>query len=309
MRKKIVWVRIQGGEPCLTFNRILNTITFAVESLNVIRANNLNYFKTTRAVIQTNVITFSNLTITQVTQILSHLQNLLNKLDNGKLIIEASFKSANNPNYLIPQVKGYSVLLNRIITPLWLQGFNNIAVYPLAGLGPSIDGHNLFIVPIDPTQLPDEYPLFHHSTWDQLFRRLVEDFINNIVPNYTAYNDFRNNPLTDGGKKLAVEELEPTQFQSSWISGYTGRYNECSVDIAPISRILRKLTDNIPTNPQWIKWYNSWASGKLFGKSPTWTSVLNQIPVSSNPNNLLFIVQEMNDYFYPSHPIRHYPYL
>ncbi len=38
-KKKIVWIRIQGGEPCLTFNRILNTITFAVESLTIVHQN------------------------------------------------------------------------------------------------------------------------------------------------------------------------------------------------------------------------------------------------------------------------------
>jgi len=307
-RKKIVWVRIQGGEPCLTFNRILNTITFAVESLNEIHTNGLNYFKTTRAVIQTNVIMFSNLTRNQIDRVHLHLKNSLNNLNNGKLVFEVSFKSPNHSTYLTPQIKGYEVLLRQIIMPLWHQGFNNITVYPLAGLGPSIDQHNLFIIPIDPQLLPNEIPIFHSSTWSQQFRDLVNDFINNIVPNYNAYVDFRKNSQTNGGKKLAIEELEPTPFQSSWISGYAGGYNKFIVNVIPINRILRKLTNGIPTNPKWKSWYNSWTSGMLFGKS-TWNSVLNQIPASSNPNNLLSMVQQMNNYFYPSHPIGHYPYL
>jgi len=307
--KKIVWVRIQGGEPCLTFERILNTITFAMESLNIIHANYLNYFKTTRAVIQTNAITFSKLTTTQINQIISHLKNLLQNLDKGRIVFEVSFKSPSNLAYLNPQINGYRVLLNQIIMSLWNQGFDNIVVYPLAGLGPSIDGDNLFIIPINPQSLPNEVPLFHSSTWSSQFQNLVNDFINNIVPNYNVYDDFRRNTQTNGGKKLAIEELEPTPFQSSWISGYAGRYNQFDINIIPINQILRKLTDGIPTNPQWRRWYNSWASRMLFGKSASWCSVLNQIPASSNPNNLLSMVQQMNNYFYPSHPIRHYPYL
>ena len=308
VRKKIVWVRIQGGEPCLTFSRILNTIRFAVESLNIIHTNGLNYYKTTRAVIQTNVITFSNLTKNQINQVHLHLRNSLEKLNTGKLVFEVSFKSPNNPSHLIPQIRGYNVLLRHIIIPLWHQGFNNIVVYPLAGLGPSIDRHNLFIIPIDPRSLPNEIPMFHRAAWSQEFQNLVNDFINNIVPNYSVYIDFRKNSQTNGGRKLAIEELEPTPFQSSWISEYAYRYDEFNVNIISIDRILRKLTNGIPTNPQWRSWYNSWTSGRLFGKS-TWISVLNQIPTSSNPINLLSMVQQMNSSFYPSHPIGHYPYL
>ena len=307
--KKIVWVRIQGGEPCLTFCRILHTIRFAALSLNIIHTNGLNYFTTTRAIIQTNAIKFSTLTTIQIKQILSNLQKSLSNIEKGKLIFEISLKSPNDLNYLAPQINGYKVLLNQIITPLWRQGFENIAVYPLAGLGPSIDQHNLFIIPIDPKQPSNELPLFHHSTWSQQFRQLIDDFINNIVFSYSAYNDFKRNPKTNRGKKLAIEELEPASFQASWISGYAGKYNKFNITPIPLNRILRRLTNNIHINPRWEKWYNSWTSRVLFGRSPKWRNVLNQIPVSNNPNNLLLKVQQMKEYFYPSHPKGHYPYL
>lgn len=308
--KKIVWVRIQGGEPCLTFNRILNTLTFAVESLKVIHTNGLNRFSNTRAVIQTNAITFSKLSHTQINQIQKHLQRLLlNDLTKGRLIFEVSFKSPNDPQYLNSQSKGYEILLKQIIMPLWHQGFDNIAVYPLAGLGPSIDQNNLFIIPIDPNKLSDEIPLFHRRTWVPQFENLVNDFTNNIVPNYSAYNDFKRNPLTTGGKKVAIEELEPTPFQTSWISGYANGYNNYGVNVMPINRILRKLTNNVPQNPQWYKWYNSWISRMLFGRSQSWMNVFSSIPAANNPRNLLSMVRQMNGYFYPSHPIRHYRYL
>ena len=307
-QKKIVWVRIQGGEPCLTFNRILNTLTFAVKSLNIIHTNGLNYFNNTRAVIQTNVITFSNLSYTQINQIQTHLQRLLNNITKGRLIFEVSFKSPNDPQYLNPQIGGYDILLNQIIRPLWNQGLDDIAVYPLAGLGPSIDQHNLFIIPIDPNNLPNEIPLFHHTTWTLQFQQLVNDFARNIVPNYSTYSDFKRNPLTDGGKKLAIEELEPTPFQTSWIAGYANGYNNLGTNAMPIENVLRRLT-NVPQNPQWRKWYNSWTSRMLFGRSRAWMNVFNSIPVSNNPNNLLSLTRQMRNYFYPSHPIGHYPYL
>jgi len=306
--EKIVWVRIQGGEPCLTFTRILNTITFAMESLNIIHKHGLNYFKTTRAVIQTNGITFSGLNKEQIEEVRLHLKNALKRISNGRIVFEVSFKSPRDQNYLKGQIKGYNVLLKSIVMPLWHEGFDNVTVYPIAGLGPSIDGDNLFIIPIDPHSLPNEVPLFHPNTWDQQFKDLVYDFVNNIVPNYEAYRDFRRNKLTKGGKKIAIEELEPTGFQSSWISGYANKYKKYNVSVCPVDRILRKLTNDIPKNSQWKRWYNSWVSGKLFGRS-AWKSVLNQIPVSKDPEDLISKVQEMKEYFYPSHPIGHYPYL
>jgi len=226
--------------------------------------------------------------------------------DLTKLIFEVSFKSPNNEVYLRPQAKGYNVLLNKIVIPLWETGFNNIAIYPLAGLGPSIDEDNLFIIPVD-SKFP-EFPLFHPSTWSDEFRMLVDDFIQKIVPNYKSYNNFRG-VHTNGGKKLAIEELEPTLFQTSWISGYARGYSEHEVNVKPIHEILRKLTDNVPENPQWKKWYNSWTSKMLFGRSNDWMQVLNQIPASNDPNNLLLKVREMGEYFYPSHPKGHYPHL
>lgn len=307
IQKKITWVRIQGGEPCLTFQRILASITLAINALKIIHIHGLNYYNITRAIIQTNGITFSNLSNCEINQIKCLLQKLLDSLDKGRLIFEVSFKSPNDPQYLTPQIEGYNVLLNNIMIPLWEQGFENIAIYPIAGFGPSIDHHNLFIIPIDPSALPKEIPLFHSSTWCKQFKHLVDYFINNIVPNYNTYNDFKRNPQTNNGRKIAIEELEPTKFQASWISRYAkGEYMDANL---PINRLLRKLTDNVPQNPKWRKWYNSWISRMLFGRSNSWMNVFKEIPVANDPAHLLSMVDQMNDYFYPSHPIGHYPYL
>lgn len=314
--KKITWVRIQGGEPCLGFDRILHTIRFAAEALIVIHLNNMNYYDITRTVIQTNGIGFSKLNDFHINNIVSQLRNLLIKLQHeiawhGKIVFEVSFKSPHDVGYLEPQMDGYRVLIDKIIRPLWQEGFNNIAIYPIAGLGPSIDKHNLFIIPVDPNW-PDEIPLFHHLTWSERFKQLVNEFFNEIVPIYQAYSDFREkNQLTNEGKKIALEELEPAKFQVSWISGYAGRYIQYghAVDTLALDKILRKITLDRPTDSQWSKWYNSWVSKKMFGKRSDWFNVLTQIPVSENPDMLLSRVAEMCEYFYPSHPEGHYPYL
>jgi len=52
-----------------------------------------------------------------------------------------------------------------------------------------------------------------------------------------------------------------------------------------------------------------WVSKVLFGRKAEWNSVSEAIPAASNPKVLLKLVCEMNEYFYPSHPIGHYPYL
>ena len=187
------------------------------------------------------------------------------------------------------------MLLNKILIPLWDEGIDNTALFPIAGLGPSIDFHNTWIIPIETSILPDEVPLFHKSCWAQSFSQLVNEFINHIVPQYKTYHAFRTNPKTNNGKKLAIEELEPTKFQASWISRYTDKKAQ-----PPIYTLLRKTDINAD---------KQWASGFLFGRKLEWNSIAEAIPVASNPKRLLELVKEMNEYFYPSHPIGHYPYL
>jgi len=297
-KKKIVWVRIQGGEPCLNYERILNTVTFAVHALSKIYQNGLNYYDNIRAIIQTNGITFSNLDISQITNIRAHLYNSLNSMEKGKVVFEVSLKSPCDSNVLNKQLSGFNVLLDQILIPLWNKGLDNISVYPVAGLGPSIDFHNVWITPIEPTYLPEEIPFFHPKTWSPAFKNMLNNFKQKVVPNYDSYKDFRNNPKTDHGRKIAIEELEPAQFQTSWISGYAGTYDQLNMSIPSISNVLRRLNNN--PDRQWLA---------LFKRNKNWLNVLNQIPVSSNPDNLLQLIQQMRDVFYPSHPIGHYPYL
>jgi len=297
-KKKIVWVRIQGGEPCLNYKRILNTITLAVQALSKVYQYGLNYYDNIRAVIQTNGISFSNLNDSQITDIRTHLYNSLISIDKGKVAFEISFKSPCDSNILEKQLSGFDVLLNQILISLWDKDLDNVSIYPVAGLGPSVDFHNVWIIPIEPSCLPKEIPLFHPQTWSPVFQNMLGNFKRNIVPNYYPYKDFRKNPKTDNGRKIAIEELEPTRFQTSWISGYAGAYNKLNVNILPIANILRRLNNNL--DPQW---------SALFKRNKNWLNVLNKIPVSSNPDDLLQLIQQMREVFYPSHPIGHYPYL
>ena len=114
-----------------------------------------------------------------------------------------------------------------------------------------------------------------------------------------AYNDFRNNINTNGGKKVAIEEFEPTLFQTSWISGYAGGYRKYGVhDIPPVDILLRKTSSN--PDRQWLA---------LFRRNRRWYAVLNRIPVSKNPCTLKSLIRDMKNVFYPSHPAGHYPFL
>ncbi|MBS7636278.1 hypothetical protein KEJ37_02855, partial [Candidatus Bathyarchaeota archaeon] len=108
----------------------------------------------------------------------------------------------------------------------------------------------------------------------------MNEFINNIVPNYTAYNDFKANPKTNNGRKIAIEEIEPTKFQSAWISRYANQNSQ-----PPINTLLRRTSDN----PD-----NQWTSPVLFGRSREWSKVADVIPMALNPKKLLDLVRAMN---------------
>ncbi len=296
LNQRIVWVRIQGGEPCINYPRILNTITYAKESLIQIHQMGLNPDHVTRAVIQTNGLRFSFLKNHQKNNIMNHLRNALTDLETGRIVFEVSFKSPHGKIFNWQQ-KGFNVLLNDIIQPLWNQGLHNVAIYPIAGLGPTIDTHNKWLIPIDPSKLPQETPLFHQSTWSSNFQDMINYFINTVASNNQAYTDFRNNPFTDQGTKIALQELEPERFQSSWISGYAGGYKGLNLKISPIDTILRKMSSS---NLGWLE---------FFGRYPHWRNVINQIPAVKKPINLLTLIQSMNTVFYPAHPTGHYPSL
>ena len=105
--KKIVWIRIQGGEPLLNYDRIKDAITFAVCGLNVVHEYGLNFFNKTRAVIQTNVVVFNNLTSKKLDGIGDFLVDSLNRLVCGKIVFEVSFKSPHVEPLLSWQVNGF----------------------------------------------------------------------------------------------------------------------------------------------------------------------------------------------------------
>lgn len=297
-KRKIVWVRIQGGEPCLNYNRILFTVRFVAQSLKTIHDHGLNYYPNTRAVIQTNGIKFSSLDKQQIAAIREQLENQVSSLDRGKIVFEFSFKSSNDQATLAAQLLGFRTLSNELLLPLLEKGLDNLPIYPVAGLGPSIDFHNTWLVPIETNPLPKEIPLFHPSTWSTAFREALETFQRDIIPSYDVYQDFRNNSSTNGGRKTAIEEFEPTGFQSSWISGYAKNYEQLGVTPPILEGLLRKTTES--RNRQWYG---------FFGRYSHWVQVLDSIPLAHNPTNLLELVREMGDVFYSSHPTGHYPYL
>jgi organic radical activating enzyme len=294
--KKVSWIRIQGGEPCLNLGRTLNTLAAAEYALKEVKSNKLSHSPTPRAVIQTNGVWFSSASQEEVNRVAARLEAAARSVE-GRIIFEVSFKSPDDDTYLQPQAAGYRVLLDKVVRPAWESGADNVAVYPVAGLGPSIDFHNTLIVPIDPLRLPDEYPLFHKLTWSNPFRTLVDEFTSSVVQ-ARAYADYRANPKTGGGKKIPLEELEPTRFQTSWMS----RYSKPGYKGQPLLALLRKTSQEL--DRQW----GALTRGPK-GIIPERVTLLNSVPLSKDPQALLDKVNEMSEYFYPTHPSGHYPYL
>ena len=315
LQGKINWIRIQGGEPCLSLERTSLTLRVCGKALQVLHEIGLNRYSSTRAIIQTNGIFFSALNNNEkaINLIKEKLRAALCKGERGRIIFEVSFKDPTgkrewrNARVLEEQVIGFKTLLNKIIKPLWDEGFENVALYIVAGLGPSIDFHNTSIIPIDPYSLPKEYPLFHPKTWSKEFRTLYDLFIGSIVPQYGAYKDFRNNSNTNNGMRIPLEEFEPNKFQKAWLSGYAGKYQEyglkIGVDVPVVSSILRRLDDQL--DPQWI----GLCKQKKNIINRKWLNLLKNIPLAHNPSELKKLIEEMKEWFYPTHPKGHYPYL
>ena len=110
--------------------------------MKTIEDKGLNYYDVTRCVIQTNGIPFAKLGDAQIAEIVEYLRESLPKLKRSRIMFELSFKSANDQKTLDNQLAAFDMLLNRVMVPIWDLGISNTAVYPIAGLGPSIDAHN-----------------------------------------------------------------------------------------------------------------------------------------------------------------------
>ncbi|MGD0028892.1 MAG: radical SAM protein [Candidatus Bathyarchaeia archaeon] len=133
--RKIVWVRVQGGEPLLTYDRSITTLNYAEKALSQIIEKKLNFYGTTRVVIQTNSLGMNRLNEEQLAELSRRLEAISRGIGKqGRIVFEVSLKSSMNLGILAPQIKGFDLLL-RLLIPLWKKGFDNLAVYPLAGLG------------------------------------------------------------------------------------------------------------------------------------------------------------------------------
>ncbi|OYT56588.1 MAG: hypothetical protein B6U76_03290 [Desulfurococcales archaeon ex4484_217_2] len=94
--RKITWVRIQGGELCLNFERTMATIDFAA-ALTVIRKYNVGKFYVSRAIIQTNGVFFSRIDEKMFRKIENKLIDVLKRIENhDRIIFEISFKTPVN---------------------------------------------------------------------------------------------------------------------------------------------------------------------------------------------------------------------
>ncbi len=294
--KKVVWARIQGGEPLLNYGRMIGTVRIIPHIIDAIYRGGWNYYPVTRVVVQTNASKLPSLSHAEVQALTQELEQAASQVSGrGRIVFEASFKSPRDPFYLESQVEGYYIL-ERMVTSLFDSGIDNIAFYPVAGLGPSIDLNNAWLVPVEPSLIPEEVPLFHRSTWDDQFRQ-IRDRFQSLASQHPSYADFRKNPLTSGGRLLPLEELEPRRFQTAWISRYSN--GKCE---PPLGKLLRRADAKM--DRQWEA-----LTRGTHGTIQAWVDTLEGIPPSRDAGKLLAMVREMRDDFYPSEPKGHYPYL
>ena len=170
----------------------------------------------------------------------------------------------------------------------------NIAVYPLGGLGPELSVDKLWLVPIEPLA-ENEYPLFHRSTWSPLFRDVYNTFQRIIKLYPEVYNDYVRNMLTNGGRKMPLEELGPEGFQAAWIKDfYMGKYPY------DIGLFLRRVSKDPKS-----KWKGIVKKRNI----RKYASVLFEIPLAKDPKVLISRVSSMKEYFYNTEPRNHYPFL
>jgi len=223
----IKWARIQGGEPFLYWERAVATIELAKLSLKWMLEQGANLEP--RVVIQTNGIWFADAPRNEIEEIVNEMLSVVNEVKSGRICIELSFKGPNPKiaeeyalaripkedtksyikNVFKKQVDGFKRLREAVIQHVWSKGCSRVAIYPVAGFGPCLNG----FIPIDGTQ-KEIYPLFHPSTWDSCFDKIIRIFRKDVTVSSCVYRDYRqrfNNVIL-----IPMEVMEAKKFQRGW---------------------------------------------------------------------------------------------
>ncbi|MEM3504412.1 MAG: 4Fe-4S cluster-binding domain-containing protein [Nitrososphaeria archaeon] len=288
-RDKYNWVRIQGGEPLLNRNRALFTAELVGIALGHLKQGH-SVYNNPHVIIQTNGVWLGNAVQTDLDSFFNSLIQQVDKFENCRVIIEVSFKGANqsiaraysgltNGNVFDDQKQAYWNLKNTFVNKVWSKT-DKVAFYIVAGLGPELD--NPPIIPIDDTVDGQEYPIFHPCTWSKEFKDIIVDFTCTIK-NYknTIYKDYINKH----GTLLPMESLEISGMQSGWTSKIKSNKS--------LKYFIQRYLRIDSNNPKINLLKNDLRNANI--------SPLNQA--------LFNRVSDLKHYFYEAEPKDHYPYL
>lgn len=284
---RIGWVRIQGGEPLLDFERAIFTSNLAGISLGYMEHK--SPYDNPRVIIQTNGLWLGNEHEENVEHFLESLLKQTELTSKGRIVIELSFKGPNRSiigiygdtlkrykDILGIQKKGFYRLMNFFNNLIWKKS-RRMAFYPVGGFGPQLS--NPSFIPIDKKN-ESEYPLFHPDTWDEDFKNIVKDFRQVLNEKKDVYFEFTEKH----DHKIPIECMEPSFFQKGWTSQLKKR------------ELLRSFLRDylrVRSNPQL----------KIFNEE------IGNLKIGEAKGELLLRINDLRRDFYEAEPSDHYPFL
>ena len=149
---------------------------------------------------------------------------VLNKNKSCRIAIEVSLKGANANDTAIyagvKNVQGNPILnlqccafkyLRNLLKKLWDEGFTNIAMYPIAGLGPEME--DPWVIPLSSRSSIEETPIFHPQIWSTEFKQVFDDFLTLL----NKYNEIYKEYMKTHGRRMHMYTLEARRWQRAWI--------------------------------------------------------------------------------------------
>jgi len=290
------WIRILGGEPLLDDARAVETTQVISECLEYLHESNNQTIP--RIILQTNGIWLAKTDIAQIKRLVKSFANTVARAGTSRVVIEISFKGPNvgdsnlyalsqvsplTSSVLTDQLDGFMAFTYQLEETAWRRGLNNIAIYPVAGLGPMLTKPCFVPMSSMVSDKDEEYPLFHPATWDHQFSHLV-GFFNSMTRKWdNVYGDY----LSQHRDRIPMEGMSASKFQFGWIS-----------EIEKRPELKHFITLNLKAD---------WQS-KALNLFRERYAVLEEF-VGQADDRLMQKISDLTAFFYNTSPSSHYPFL
>lgn len=256
---RLQWIRIEGGEPLASpihsefVNKIIGSFGKIAKKIPLVTI-----------VIQTNGVWLGlNLDNTRLFYegVASTLRSI-EDADRLRVALEISFKGPNDrasevysgaKGTLKLQYDGFRNSLT-VLEGYWSEGLE-IAVYPVAGFGPSFEDQ--VIIPIDPETVERgvETPLFHKDTWSTEFNEVLNMFQDAM----RSHEDIYRRYIESHGGRLHMYglELRGRKWQGAWIRraltddnlrSFARKYLRLNMDAIRYAGYFRKPLEDLKLN-------------------------------------------------------------